>query len=464
MRTVSILVAALLLMTGMAVGQPLDDHLMTAARENPGLRAGFDRYRAALERVPQVGALPDPQLAFGFFIMPMQRYMGDQMAEISLMQMFPWFGTLGAAKDEMAFMAKARFEEFKEARSMLYYEVKANWYALYLLEKEIAIMQDNIALLTSMEQVALSRYSGGGQASSSQRQGRDRTVRADPSGSTMGMGGMNAQGQGQGSAGSAMAPMADDGGMGGGGSMVDVLRVQMEINGLRNDLALLEDSRMPLLARFNLLLNRPPAEPVTLPDSLRAASMPVPVSELPDSIRGRNPMLRMLEQEEAAFLASERMNRKMGFPMIGIGLQYDIFRPRANSESTMNGRNMLMPMATVSIPIWRKGYSASVREAGHLRQAAADERQDTDNRLMADHGEVLRDFRDADRRIALYADQTALADQALRILMVRYTTEGSDFEEVLRMQQQLLDYRLRTAGAVVDSHIAVAMMERLMGR
>jgi hypothetical protein len=56
--------------------------------------------------------------------------MGDQFAGISLMQMFPWFGTLSAAKDEMAFMAKAKFEEFNEAKSMLFYEVRANWYAL----------------------------------------------------------------------------------------------------------------------------------------------------------------------------------------------------------------------------------------------------------------------------------------------------------------------------------------------
>jgi hypothetical protein len=47
---------------------------------------------------------------------------------------------------------------------------------------------------------------------------------------------------------------------------------------------------------------------------------------------------------------------------------------------------------------------------------------------------------------------------------VQYSTEGSNFEEVLRMQQQLLDYRLKYLDALIDGNIAVAMMERLMGR
>jgi outer membrane protein TolC len=57
-----------------------------------------------------------------------------------------------------------------------------------------------------------------------------------------------------------------------------------------------------------------------------------------------------------------------------------------------------------------------------------------------------------------------LANQALNILIVQYSTEGSNFEEVLRMQQQLLDYRFKYLDALIDVNISVAMMERLMGR
>lgn len=414
MKSQFVKIFALLMIAGAATSQTLDDYLVLAAENNPGLKSKYLQYQAALEKVPQVGALPDPQLSFGLFIMPMERYTGDQVAGVSIMQMFPWFGTLGAAKDEMSAMAKAKFEEFNEAKSSLFYEVRANWYALHLLDIEIAITNENVGLLETMEQIAVARFKSGGQGSS--------------------------------------------------GSMIDVLRVQMEINELQSKLKLLEDNRIPLIAHFNRLLNRPLFEIVVLSDTVMAAELPVSLFDISDSIRDSNPMLKMLEQEEVAYTYQETMNRKKGLPMIGVGLQYDIFRPGVNRESEMNGRNMLMPMASITIPLWRKKYDASVRESDLLRQSVTEQKQDISSLLMVSYEDALKDFKDAERRVNLYENQTLLATQALNILIAQYTTEGSNFEEVLRMQQQLLDYRLKYLDAITDGNIAVAMMERLMGR
>jgi len=452
-----------LLIAGNAIGQTLDDYLVIAAENNPNLKAKYFQYQAALQRVPQVGSLPDPQLGFSFFIMPMERYMGDQVGTISLMQMFPWFGTLGAAKTEMTFMAKAKFEEFNETKSMLFYEVRANWHALQLLEKEIAITKENIELLKTMEQIALTRFKSGGQSGGGSMDMKGGNPKSNSS-SGSGMGGMNMSGQNT----TANQPINKSTNQqistSNSGSMIDVLRVQMEINELQNNLALLEDSKIPITARFNQLLNRDRNEPILLSDTIIAASMPISLKEIPDSIKNNNPMLKMLEQEETAYIAQGKMNQKMGLPMIGIGLQYDIFRPRDNSESMMNGRNMLMPMATVTIPLWRKKYTASVQESDFMRQSVMEQKHDVSNQLMVNYEEALKDYKDAERRVKLYQDQTSLANQALNILIAQYTTEGSQFEEVLRMQQQLLDYRLKYLDALIDGNIAVAMMERLMGR
>lgn len=459
----------LFLITGNAIGQTVDDYLIIAAENNSNLKSKYLQYQASLERVSKVGSLPDPQLSFGIFIEPMERYIGNQVAEISFMQMFPWFGTLSAAQDEMTLMAKARFEEFNEAKSMLYYEVRANWYALQLLDKEIFIAKENIELLKTMEQIAISRFRSGGQSSAGS--GSSGAMRGSGNQSTNasgdGMGGMGAQGQpSTGSTPSRNRPQmggADNMGSS-SGSMIDVLRVQMELNELQNSLALLEDSKIPLIARFNQLLNREMYEAVILSDTIVAAQMPISLNEIPENIKNNNPMLKMLEEEEAAFIAQGKMNRKMGLPMIGLGLQYDVFQPRANNESMMNGRNMIMPMATVTIPLWRKKYTASVRESDYMRQAVVEQKQDVSNQLMVNYEDALKDFKDADRRVKLYKEQTSLANQALNILISQYTTEGSNFEEVLRMQQQLLDYRLKHLDALINGNIAVAMMERLMGR
>jgi len=459
----------LLLITGNTMGQTFDEYLMIAAENNPNLKAKFFEYQAALERVPQVGVLPDPQLAFGIFLKPMERFAGDQIGSISLMQMFPWMGTLDAAKEEMSFMAKANYEAFNEAKSTLFYEVKATWYAMHQLEKEITITSENIELLKTIEQVALARFKSGAQQSG----GAGGSGAMSSTGNTtagiqgIGMGSMNMQSQTLSVSAATqrnMTPMAETDNMGSNGNMTDVLRIQLEMNELQNKLELLQESRIPLLARFNQLLNRPANEVVLLSDTVVEAQIPILLSEFPDSIRNNNPMLKMLEQEKASYIAQGEMNRKMGFPMIGIGLQYDIFRPGMNSPAMMNGKNMLMPMASISVPLWRKKYTAAVRESEWMYKSFDVQIQDVQNQLMVSFKDALKDFRDAERRVKLYQNQALLSNQVLNLLIVQYTTGGTNFEEVLRFQQQLLDYRLSHLKAIIDGNISVAMMNRLLGR
>lgn len=465
-------VFSILIIISSSNAQSLDDYLKIAAENNPGLKSKFYSYQASLEKVPQVSSLPDPQLTFGIFIDPMQRFMGNQVADISIMQMFPWFGTLGAAEDEAAAMAKAKYEEFNEAKTMLFYEVKATYYSIYLLQKEISITEENIEILKTLEQIAISRLRSGESTSlnNSSGSGMEKDQSSVTSGSS-GMSGMNVQGQTTSGSSNRSQDMSSANQMGGGGSMVDVLRVQIEMNELKNKLALLNDTKQPLLSQFNKLLNRQLNEFVNTPDSVSPSPLPASIAEMPDSIRLNNPMILMLQREEQVFLAQMEMNKKMGFPMIGLGLQYSIYKTRppvqdahGNPIISMEARNMIMPMVTISLPIWRGKYDGAIKEAELLHQSTGLRKEETINQLMVSYEEALKDFRDAERRNDLYQKQTRLAQQVLDILLVQYTTAGSDFEEVLRIQQELLSYRLSGLDAVVDQNIAVAMLGRLMGR
>ena len=104
-----ILIVILVFITGSATAQNnLNKYLETAAQNNPGLKAKFNEYLASLEVIPQVGVLPDPQLAFGYFIQPVETKVGPQRAKISVTQMFPWFGTLDAKEDVAIQKSKAK--------------------------------------------------------------------------------------------------------------------------------------------------------------------------------------------------------------------------------------------------------------------------------------------------------------------------------------------------------------------
>ena len=91
-------------------------YLEIAAKNNPGVLQKFTEYKASLQKIPQVGSLPDPELSMGVFLKPMELVGGNQVADFRLMQMFPWFGVLKNAKDEMSLMAKAKFELFRDTK------------------------------------------------------------------------------------------------------------------------------------------------------------------------------------------------------------------------------------------------------------------------------------------------------------------------------------------------------------
>ena len=115
------IIVLLLMVQNLSAQDELNQYLAVAAENNPGVKAKFNEYLAALEKVPRVGTLPDPQVSFGYFIQPVETRVGPQRAKISASQMFPWFGTLGAKRDIATEMAKSKYETFEAAKSELFY-------------------------------------------------------------------------------------------------------------------------------------------------------------------------------------------------------------------------------------------------------------------------------------------------------------------------------------------------------
>ena len=133
-------------------------YLRMAAQNNPQVKAAFAGYKASLERIPQAGAYADPELEIGYFLEPMETLMGKQKADLTLMQMFPWFGTQKAARTEASEMARMKYEEFRDSRNNLYYSVKSQWYQLCNLNEQYKNTAANIELLKQLEQLAIRRF------------------------------------------------------------------------------------------------------------------------------------------------------------------------------------------------------------------------------------------------------------------------------------------------------------------
>jgi outer membrane protein TolC len=436
-------------------------YIELAAKNNPSVQQKFTEYQAALQKVPQVGSLPDPELNMGVFLSPMELVAGKQVADIRLMQMFPWFGVLKNAKDEMSLMAKAKFESFRETKLQVFYDVQRTFYELQKIEQSIKINEKNLEILHSLERLSVVKFkaasTGGGTPSGG-------SVSSGNSASAQGSSGMNTMGGNAGTSApqaSAMpaSPMAASGGSG----LADIYRIQMETGELENSIALLKNQEQTITARFNKYLNRPSLSPVTLPEKLQADSLGYSLSVASDSMMSQSPMLGMLAYEQQSLEARKTMVTKMGYPMVGLGLNYSLIKtdPLAMNPD-MNGKDMIMPMVTVTLPIYRKKYKAMRDEVELMKTANKQGFQATANSLETEYYEAIQLYQDAQRRMKLYDNQSDLADKSLSILQKSFAVSGSGLTDVLRLQQQTYDYELKEIEAISDNNTAIAWIKRLM--
>jgi outer membrane protein TolC len=428
-KTIIFMILAMISFGMSAQPERLTDYLETAVQNNPGLKADFLAYQASLQKIPQAGAITDPQLDMGFFLKPMDIIDGRRVADFTLMQMFPWFGTRKSAQTEANHMANMAFEKFRETRDNLYLNVYTQWFILCSLQQKLINSQEHKQYLEQLETLSVRKY-------------------ASPTGNTL-----SSMGGSQGNMGSGVSGLSD------------VLRIQLETVELENNIECLLSEIKSEKARFNTLLNRPVESEVEVPDTFEQIPFILDIPSAMERIASQNPMLGMLNEEALAYKAKQEMDKKMSYPMLGVGLQYSLLKKRTAMEipvTSMNGMDMLMPMLSVSIPIYRNKYKAQQKE-GQLRwQSSREKYANTMNALETELFQTKHLLDDASRQIRLLEKQTKLANTAYNLMVQEFVTGKSDLTNVIQVQRQLLDYRLRKAEAIASFNTMVANAQRLI--
>jgi outer membrane protein TolC len=169
----------------------------------------------------------------------------------------------------------------------------------------------------------------------------------------------------------------------------------------------------------------------------------------------------MLQFEQQSLAARKQMVTKMGYPMVGLGVNYSLINKSAMSTSGMNGQDMIMPMVSATLPIYRKKYKAMQAEAELMKSSTEQNFRSTANTLKTEYYQAMQLYLDAQRRTKLYAEQYQLASKSLAIMFKSFASSGTDLTDILRVRQQTLDYEYKQVEAVADFNIAVAWLKRL---
>lgn len=444
-------------------------YLEIAARNNPGVQKSLLEYQAALQKIPQAAGLPDPELTAGVFLKPMELVSGNQLADLQLMQMFPWFGVLRNAKDEMSLMARAKYEQFRDAKAQVSYEVQKAWYELSKVREETSISEKNIEILRTIERLALVKFKSpfAGSPMSQPAGSMPATVPSERmAGSPSGMGGMTGSQAGRltSPAGGNQSSMEQSsmGTSSGGSGLADLYRIQIELLGLEDNILSLKNRERTAVAVFNSLLDREPGFPVHTDTSFVNMSSGYTDKMALDSLLSENPMLKMIAYENQSLEARKRMISAMSLPMVGLGINYSIIGRNQMSEAAMNGSDMIMPMVSVTIPVYRKKYNAMKTETDLLKSSSENNYRATANSLRTELYSALLNYEDASRKYRLYGNQHSLAARSLDLLLKDFSSSASSLTDVLRLRQQLYDYELKLLESNADMNIASALITRLM--
>jgi outer membrane protein TolC len=397
--------------TGFTAQSRLEEYLLTAEEANPGLKAAYERWMAALEQVAVARGWPDPMVSYTFYLRQVETALGPQEHAIMISQMFPWFGKLSLRGDAAEQAALSEGQRFRQAQLELIAQVAAAYYDYAYLAKAVHITEENLELMRYQEEVARAKY---------------RTDSA---------------------------------------RYADLVKAQVELGVLEDRLKTLQDKRRPVAARLNQKLGRASEEALPWPVPLDGPVAQVPENEqVLTAALQENPSVMGLQYEIKRQQSLETLARRDRFPDLTFGVR-TVFT--AESELTSfedSGRDPWMATVTLNLPLWQGKYGAAIRQAEARERATEYMLDDTRQRLGARVQGVLFEFRDAARKIDLYGDGlVAKAEQSLQSVATAYRAGHASFLDFIDAERTLLAFELELARAQSDRGRLAVELITLMG-
>ena len=385
------IILCLLFVTAFGKAQNLQSYIEEANSNNPEIQAYNLRYDIAEEKVNEADWLPNTEVSAGYFVSETETRVGPQRARFSLRQMLPWFGTVTARENYASSMADAEYVEVVIAKRKLALSVSQSYYQLYELEAKQNVLGENIELLKTYEQLALTSVEVGK------------------------------------------------------ASAVDVLRLQIRQNELVQQKQVLNEAFKAEQITFNNLLHRTGEIPV---DVLQVMEIPFEDVVYGKDALSLNPELVKYDKLYESVSQSELLNQRESAPMIGFGVDYLPVSERTDMDPMDNGKDMVMPMVSVSIPIFNASYK-SISKQNELRQKEIESQKELRlNLLETAFANALSKRNQA--RITFNTQEKNLkqARDAEEILLKNYETGTIDFNDVLDIQELQLKFQMNRIASV----------------
>jgi cobalt-zinc-cadmium efflux system outer membrane protein len=384
--------------------QLLEPFIDEALSNSPEIQKFELQYSIASEKINEVHTMPNTEFGVGYFVSEPETRTGAQRFKVSVKQMLPWFGNITARENYVSSLADAKYEDIVIAKRKLMASVSQSYYNLYANMAKQEILIENISLLETYETLALTSVEVGK------------------------------------------------------ASVVDVLRLQMRQNEMEQLNKVLKQQYLAEQTRFNKFLNRDKDIAVNVINELN-----IPIEDF--EINAENLVLHseLLKYDKLYYSVeqSELLNQKESNPMIGFGLDYINVERRPNLDFSDNGKDVVMPMVSISIPIFNNKYKSKTKQNELQQQEILSRKQERFNTLETLLDKAINDRISA--RIS-YSTQTKNLKQAKYaegILIKSYETGTIDFNDLLDIQELQLKFQINKVESVKTYYMQTTIINYL---
>jgi len=387
----------------------LTDYVAFALQRNPSIHRAVRALQALGYRVPQVASLEDPMLT----LLPPTGDMtetaaGVMDAQLGLSQVIPFPGRLTRRSRISEQEVRMALATLGEVRIRTAANVARAYYEYYVASVSIDITRESETLLTQIRDVASARY----------RTGPARQA--------------------------------------------DVLRAEVELYALTNDLITLEQKRLTARARLNSLLNRPVEAALPQPVPFELQVVDWKLEDALDRVSASNPQLQRLREQVKRDLEAIRLARLDYFPDLRIGFSYTFIGSGISPVSNGND-NWSLPLG-INLPIWWQRLRAGVLEANARTLSSVAEFEEARNAIFLDLQDTIVKIDTQYRRAVLFRDLLIpRARQTVEVSTAAYQAGALDFTALIENWRNWFNFSLAYHDALATLEQRFADLQQLMG-
>ncbi|MCL4704927.1 TolC family protein [bacterium] len=379
--------------------------LLREARErNPEILAAEKRRQAAQARIKPAGTYADPQIAFQTMYAPYpltNAFNGERIFTIS--QMFEFPGKLGLMSGMARKESEAISADVETTRLRVLRDVKATYFMLYRVDRELEINAANRRLMKQFIEIANVKYATG-----------------------MGL-------------------------------QPDIIKAQVEFSMLVNDSLMLAQEHGSAAAMLNSLLNRPRETLVPLTtEFFDPQQFKFSLDSLAQVAYAQRPELRNMQSMAEMYQLSARLARKEYIPNFMLS-----FSNRRMPDKMNNWDGMV----SLNLPIyfWRK-QTPRVQEAEANYGMANANLQAMRNMVRFEVESAFLKAEQAARSVRIFENTIVpQAEQSLLASRAAYETNKVDFLMLLDSQRVLRDMRLAYHQGLAEFGARLSELERVVG-